>query len=341
MEFDFSVIILSYHPVKEKLLATLKSAVLQQGCSFEIIVADDGSPDFFEQEIHAFMSRYAFTNYRILAHEKNQGTVRNLLDAVTTAKGKYVKPISPGDYFYDSQCLQAAFVFMEKHQAKAAFGDMVYYSCNTELKIHNMKNPVMDEIYLPNGPKRSIRRIMKHQLVYSDFISGASIVAERKSYRAGLEAIKDHVVYAEDTLLQLYALNGENVYKMPGYLVWYECGTGISTNQELGFSARISRDFCSFYDMIHKMYPGNPYVRRAVGIWKLQVRASAFSKLLRRCLYVDKTLFGLHRRYRLKRYICEGYDISQFEKYNALQDTIIKEEGSTTLPLEQTNYGSD
>ena len=86
MNYDFSVVVLSYHPDKEKLMATLRSVVMQKGVSFEIIVADDGSPDFFEADIRAVLE--GVVDYQIIAHEQNQGTVKNLLDGVKAARGR-------------------------------------------------------------------------------------------------------------------------------------------------------------------------------------------------------------------------------------------------------------
>ena len=53
---DFSVIVLNYHPDKDKLFATLRSILCQKDVSFEIILADDGSPDPLKPEIEAFMA---------------------------------------------------------------------------------------------------------------------------------------------------------------------------------------------------------------------------------------------------------------------------------------------
>ena len=43
---DISVCVLTYRPNYEKLFITLTSIIRQQSCSYEIIIADDGTPDF-------------------------------------------------------------------------------------------------------------------------------------------------------------------------------------------------------------------------------------------------------------------------------------------------------
>ena len=49
-----SVLVLTYHPAKDALFSTLRSIVEQQDCEYELIVADDGSGNFFEAEIREF-----------------------------------------------------------------------------------------------------------------------------------------------------------------------------------------------------------------------------------------------------------------------------------------------
>ena len=48
---DISICVLTYQPNYEKLFMTLTSIICQQGCSYEIIIADDGTPDFRQDVI--------------------------------------------------------------------------------------------------------------------------------------------------------------------------------------------------------------------------------------------------------------------------------------------------
>lgn len=312
MAFDFSVVVLTYNPNKEKLLATLNSVIMQRGCSFEVIISDDGSQNFYEPEIHAFMGARGFADYRIIAQEKNRGTVKNLHGTVAVAKGRYIKPISPGDYLYDADTLCDVLAFMEEKQAKAVFGDMVYYSYEEELQVANRKTPCDDALYLPDNRKYSHKKALKHQMIYADNISGAAAFYERSSFLANLEAIRGKVTYAEDSVLQLLAVQNMRLYKIPRYLVWYELGSGISTDPSKGFSDWLRKDFYQFYTMLHGEYPDAPYVKRAFRIWKIMMESGKMANLLRRCSNVDKLWFLLRRRNILRRYVCEGYDQANF-----------------------------
>ena len=75
-DIDVSVCVLTYRPNLLKLFATLESIVCQQGCSFEIIIADDGTPDFDRKMIEAYFAQRNFHAYIIAANPYNKGTIR-------------------------------------------------------------------------------------------------------------------------------------------------------------------------------------------------------------------------------------------------------------------------
>ena len=54
--YDVSVCVLTYHPDYDRLFITLTSVIRQKGCTCEIIIADDGTPDFRQKEIEAWMA---------------------------------------------------------------------------------------------------------------------------------------------------------------------------------------------------------------------------------------------------------------------------------------------
>ena len=306
MKYDFSVIVLSYHPNKEKLFATLRSVLAQRDCRFEVIVADDGSGEFYEPEIRAFFEEKSFPDYRIIGHEQNQGTVLNLLDAADAAEGDYIKPISPGDYLYDETTLRDLLAFMREHEAKAVFGDMVYYSDEPEFHVFHTRTPWDDSLYTAEEFDR--RRAMKHQMVYLDNISGASVAYTKEAFCGGLRAIAGHVRFAEDAVLQLMILQGERIWKIPRFVVWYEYGTGISTDLQSGPSPRLKNDFYHFYTMLHERYPDEPYVARTYRRWRLMMEGSSCENMIRRFTQFDKLFFVLRKHAMMKQYVCSGYE---------------------------------
>ena len=289
-----SVLVLTYHPQKEALFSTLRSVVLQKECDYEIIVADDGSGDFFEAEIRAFLDSFG-CSYQILAHKENQGTVKNIMDGVQLAKGKYVKPISPGDYFYDDTTLRDIVRFMEQKNAKAAFGKMVFYYWDNGLQVKNLVHPYLAGIY--QATPYPYKKAIKQQVVFSDYISGASAVYETKTFAWALETIAPAVRFAEDTVFQLFALKQIPICAMDRYIVWYEHGSGISTQKTTQSFTRIDTDFYNFYYHMDKLFPHNHHIRRACVLWELR---KSGKRGIGYKLRLDKLIFSLRIKLRKK-----------------------------------------
>ena len=287
-----SVLVLTYHPQENALFSTLRSIVKQKDCNYEVIIADDGSPDFFEEKICAFLDAHHCI-YKILAHKENQGTVQNILDGVRHASGAYVKPISPGDYLYDDTTLRDTVIFMKQHRAKAAFGKMVFYACQPEFQVKNLTHPILPGIY--EAENYRFKKASKQQLIYGDFICGASAVYETAAFQKALETISPAVRYAEDSVFQLFALERTRIYALPRYIVWYEHGSGISTKKtDLTFT-RIDWDFYHFYQLTAKLFPKNSYVQQACRLWELR-KAGAKKRLLLGKLRPDRLLFSLRAK---------------------------------------------
>ena len=75
--YDISVCVLIYRSDYEKLFITLTSIIRQKGCRYEIVLADDGSEDFHQQEIEQWMHEHHFSDYTIVRSSVNRGIVHN------------------------------------------------------------------------------------------------------------------------------------------------------------------------------------------------------------------------------------------------------------------------
>ncbi|MBR4342246.1 MAG: glycosyltransferase [Lachnospiraceae bacterium] len=104
--FDISIIIITYNPIWDKLVKTLdSSSIVQKKISFEVIVCDDGSDIKFKEELQKYFSVKSFKEYKLIFHDRNNGTVSNFYSGLKLASGKYTKVISPGDYFTETEAL--------------------------------------------------------------------------------------------------------------------------------------------------------------------------------------------------------------------------------------------
>ena len=237
-----TVAVISYNPVWEKLRNTLKSIVWQKNVDFEIIVADDGSEHDSFDKVEQYLKEKKITNYRLVKNPINQGIVKNVLSAVNVAQGKYIKLISPGDFLYDENTLHEFVDFAEKNPAAFYFGNMFYYSLDTNDRIltyTDKKNP-RD---LRPWKKHNIKKIRKNYLVDCDYICGAVCMYNTEKLAKYLTEISSFVSYAEDCSMIYMIANNENCcYINTRGGVWYEFGFGISTKKNEAWNNRIRND---------------------------------------------------------------------------------------------------
>ena len=202
---------------------------------------------------------------------------------------------------------------MEKTRAEVLFGDMVYYNEN---EIYHLKTPMVDEIYRIGNRKK----ILKYQMFYYEYISGAAVFYEENRLRQGLELILDHVIYAEDAMLQLFAVQGVRIVHFPRFVMWYEYGTGLSTQVSAGPSERLKKDFYRFYQRLFPLYPKDPAVRRIYRFWYVMMEKGRGRNLLRKVFGVDRILFRLRKRFLQKSFRCVGYDLSLLKEYTKKEE---------------------
>ena len=87
---DVSVVVVTFNPSWEKLRITLLSILFQKNINMEIIISDDCSVNNYFEEVRELFAKNSFSNYYLISHIENQGTVNNLLDAVQQCKGRYI-----------------------------------------------------------------------------------------------------------------------------------------------------------------------------------------------------------------------------------------------------------
>ena len=249
--YDISVCVLIYRPDYEKLFITLTSIVNQKGCRYEILLADDGSEDFRQQEIEQWLHEKHFTDYTIVRSSINRGIVHNQMNALHAAQGRYIKWISPGDYLYNEHVLAGMIHFMEAEGYRLAFGRACYYrEGQSGYEILNTMNPLDLRPYYDND----MRAIWEAYLLYGDFACGAAFIAERQLLTFYLEAISDVIVYGEDAVYSLMIADDIRVGFWDENLIWYEYGTGISTGAK-EWRARVGQDNAICLAIVEEKYP--------------------------------------------------------------------------------------
>lgn len=109
-----SIVAISYN--QEKYISeALESFITQKtNFDFEVVIADDASSDQTQNIINTYTSRYPDL-FRPILRKNNIGVQRNLIDALSRAKGEYIALCEGDDYWTDSSKLQRQVDFLEKH----------------------------------------------------------------------------------------------------------------------------------------------------------------------------------------------------------------------------------
>ena len=250
--FDVSVCILTYRSDFLKLKRTLASVVEQKGCSFEIVIADDGSEDFPRKAIEDDLASKGFTAYKILQAPKNQGVVRNVYRAFSHARGKYIKNISPGDYLYSDHVLADMFRFMEESGYPAAFGRACYY------REEGGQYHILDEMHPRNlepYEKNDFAAVRRAHLLCQDYPIGAAFMTRRKLLMQYTKPLLGKAVHLEDRAYTLMIADGIDIGFWNHNLIWYEYGSGISTSTDERRQAQVIKDNQACFALIAEKHP--------------------------------------------------------------------------------------
>lgn len=111
-----SIVSISYN--QEKYIEqAIESFLMQERDTFdiEIIIADDASADGTQQIITKYAAMYP-EMFRPILRKKNVGVQNNLIEALTSAKGKYIALCEGDDFWTDPSKLQRQVDYLESHQ---------------------------------------------------------------------------------------------------------------------------------------------------------------------------------------------------------------------------------
>lgn len=249
---DVSICVATYYPDEEMLFATLTSIVQQQGCSFEILVGDDGSEHFDVKGVELWFLQHRFKDYTILHSAENRGTVLNCMNMYIHACGHYIKTLSPGDFFYSDHTLAEMMQFMKQNCYQFAFGR----SCN--YRKENGQYIIVDRMnphHLRPYQEGTVSAIKEAYLVCQDYAVGAAFLVERELMISYTRDIVGHVIYMEDGVHIMMVADDISLGFWDHNFIWYECETGISGGPSQEWIERLGRDHCTVLMMIAQRHP--------------------------------------------------------------------------------------
>lgn len=112
-----SAIVLSYKQF-QYIYETIDSVMIQDYPAVELIVADDGSPEFPDNELKKYIDEHKRKNlirYELIHGEVNIGTVKNINRAIKHSTGDYIKIVAGDDAFYDEKVFSKQVDFLNNN----------------------------------------------------------------------------------------------------------------------------------------------------------------------------------------------------------------------------------
>lgn len=276
--YETAVIVLTYEPVISKLWFTLDSIMKQKYENFEVIVSDDGSKEKYFIEVVKYFERRGFTDYSIVFHERNVGTVRNALDAVNVAESRYVKLISPGDALVADNTMALWTEYLKKSGRKWSFGDALYYRrIDEQIEfIERPCNPQIVDCYIGHDDVAC----RMNYVVCKDYALGAAILCDRKLLLGYLKEIVNQVIYAEDLSYRIMMFDNILPEYYPQYVIIYEYGCGVSTAGNAIWGERLRADAKNSEKIMlaRHIKDGDILQRKIVNIYKRKYGIGSFKR---------------------------------------------------------------
>lgn len=306
--YDFSVVILCYNPDLDKLKKTIISIVKQVSVTKEIIIADDCSKVNYEQEIKSWITENNIKDVKYSFLKENAGTVQNILNALSISQGRYMKPISPGDYLFDENALLEYKNTFEKEKCDATFSDSIYYS---EYGVVNKRQ------YPHNRNVFKSKKLPKTYRLYNTFFLGATICTTKELWIKGLEYFEGKDRLLEDYAIMCYLFFFN--YRVVGIdqpLVWYEFGTGVSTVTKR--SEQLNKDCGAVIAKFERDYPDNKFIKKMRVKYDISNVHSFVMRFIKYLFHVPGFLFyKVYRFFHMpKKY---HYDIAQMHDFISLK----------------------
>ena len=225
------------------------SVVRQKDCKYEIIIADDGSKDSYLDELKKWTSQFKDILFKYSFLNINQGTVGNLLQAVSISSGLFVKIISPGDYLFDENTLSKFLQYQKKTNADLIAGNFIYYQDGPKLVRDRLPHCLQSY---------SSKKMMRNILAFNDHFNGAALILRRDIIHKCLRIVNGTVRFAEDiSIVDICLLENYKVmyYSLP--MVWYEFGTGISTVKKVSSPMRLDSE--ALWNLLSQRYSGQSF----------------------------------------------------------------------------------
>lgn len=215
----------------DRIFETIKSVIEQDYSNIEYIIADDGSPNFPENEIVDYISKNAPSfDFKIYHTEVNRGTVKNLNNAYKNSSGELIFNLSCGDVFFSNDVVSKLVNRFQTTKGKVLVASRILYRNNYE--------PVG---FLPHFSERNIINKINDNIrqyaalvtgVFYDMASGSAMYFTRDICEELGFYDEKYTLWEDGPFLAKFLYNYPLTFAYDIISIWYEYG-GVSTKKEV------------------------------------------------------------------------------------------------------------
>lgn len=232
-----SIIVMVYKNL-EQVEKTLDSIFVQNYKNYEVLVSDDGSPDYFQEDFDILYEKYKdfFMKLIVIKNEKNVGTVKHFNKLIKKSNGSIICPLSSGDCFYDENSLKYIVNAFESQKEILVFTSkriikkkQQEYSLPTDYQIKLLKNT---------------KELYRYSLKYGNFISGASTYYSKEVFKKYGLFDEKYALLEDYPYFMNLCLDNENIGFIDHPTIQYDLG-GISTSHNR--NPLLDRDYITLF----------------------------------------------------------------------------------------------
>lgn len=239
-----SVIVLSYRNV-DGIFATVESILKQDYENIELIISDDGTPDFSRHtdRVLNFINenkKSNISNVIVNAIKVNGGTVKNINSAINMSNGEYIKLISAEDTFTNEKALSSFVEFLEKNDFLIAFSKIRGVMPDGSYKYELLSCESNYDLLKSYTVEQTLKRLYKR-----DFLPAPAAVFDKRIF-------EENGLFPEDTrLIEDYpywmhlCMNGVKFGYIDEILIDYKL-SGVSSTGS--YSEMFMNDMLVIYD---------------------------------------------------------------------------------------------
>lgn len=277
MNIEATIIVMVYKNLNQ-VIQTLDSIKKQTYSNYEVIVSDDGSPNYTQEDFDKITEQYKneFTYFKLINNGINRGTVKHFNSLIRQAKGTIICPLSSGDQFYNENSLQEIMNAFDQE-------DKLIYTSKRMIKKENSIEyyPSLYQVSLLDQSNHFFEYIMK----YGNFVSGASTYYKKEIFdKYGLfdekyKLLEDYPFYVN------LAFNNEKIGYIDYPTIQYELG-GISTASNR--NPLLDQDYVTlFKDVLsQKDIHLSHMIKRALN-YRIDKITKKYNSFLVQLLYID------------------------------------------------------